>query len=407
MMIRSITYTINLNRLIDGQYLDEVSTNIECIKRSYLDNGIKIRTVRFNVISIESDGYTNLIEKVELLSAFAKSIDIRWFCIAIDLIGQPNKVVDSLCELGYEIIKNFDNAFVNFLVAKDYIDAYAVLKASEIVKNVSTLTDNGIDNFRLGLSLNVQANTPFFPFSYSDRNESFSIAIESTNKIINVVKKHFDHDYIALKNDILKNISTDLLEIESIANKTASSCNLTYNGQDISLSPYPDEDISVIEILNLLGIDDFGSNGTQFLTSYLTSVLKEAISTLGIKSVGFNGVMYSLLEDKLMCKAHDEKNFTMDSVILYSTVCGCGLDMIPLPGNVLTEEVASMVLDVATTSIKLSKPLGFRALPISGKYEGDLTDLKLDFLTNTKIPSVKHIHIDKSIFKNRKFKVKH
>ena len=107
-----------------------------------------------------------------------------------------------------------------------------------------------------------------------------------------------------------------------------------------------------------------------------------------------------------MCKSHDKKNFTIDSIILYSTVCGCGLDMVPLPGDTLKEEISSMVLDVATTSIKLNKPLGVRVLPIPEKKSNDITELKLDFLTNTLIPEVKHIHIDSSLFKINKFYVK-
>ena len=121
----------------------------------------------------------------------------------------------------------------------------------------------------------------------------------------------------------------------------------------------------------------------------------------------FNGIMYSLLEDKIMCEAHNKENFSLDSIILYSTVCGCGLDMVPLPSNVKEEEIASMILDVATTSIKLNKPLGVRVLPIPTKFSKDMTNLNLDFLTNTKIPRVKHIHINKSIFDIEKFYVKH
>jgi len=87
-------------------------------------------------------------------------------------------------------------------------------------------------------------------------------------------------------------------------------------------------------LLNKLGIEKFGSNGTQFMTSYLTSVLKELINISKIKTVGFNGIMYSLLEDKLMCKSFEKDQFSIDSIILYSTVCGCGLDMVPLPSDV-------------------------------------------------------------------------
>jgi len=64
-----------------------------------------------------------------------------------------------------------------------------------------------------------------------------------------------------------------------------------------------------------------------------------------------------------------------------------------------------MILDVATTSIKLNKPLGVRVLPIPNKFVNDKTNLKLDFLTNTKIAEVKHLYINKNIFNIEKFYV--
>lgn len=409
MIIRSITYTIDLRKVNNAKYLQSVTHNINVIKKEYAQKKINIRTIRFNIIALNK--FDNFNEKeflvsLETLSKFSKELGLRWFNISFDLINQAHKEVDYVCGLSLLILKTFENAFVNHIVAKDYIHNYAVLRSAELIKRVALLSANGIDNFRFGVSLNMEVNTPFFPFSYSNTNDSFSIAVETTKEFVSIIKKDFTGDYEAIKESLINNIAIDLIEIEFLANTLASDLNLQYHGQDISLSPYPEENISVIEILNLLGVRYFGSNGTQFMTSYLTSILKEIIIQHNLKAVGFNGVMYSLLEDKLMCKANNEENFNIDSVILYSTVCGCGLDMLPLPGDVKAEEIASMILDVATTSIKLNKPLGVRVLPIQEKCMGEKTELELDFLTNTNIPKIKHLFIDKSLFSLTKFFVK-
>ena len=406
MMIRSITYTINLEKLYDEEYVLFIKNNIDEIKKTFNSHKIKIRTIRFNIIAIEDFEEKDIFNKLKKLSAISNELQLRWFNLSFNLLDKSNDYINKTCNISLKILKIYENSFINFIVAQDYINNYAVLQSSKLIKSISKLSINGIDNFRFGISLNIKANTPFFPFSYSDMNDSFSIAIETTKKVTTIIETTFNKDYIKLKENIINGISDDLLLFEGLSEQLSTKLNIKYNGQDISLSPYPDEDISVIKILNLLGIDSFGSNGTQFLTSYLTSILKETLKTSKVKAVGFNGVMYSMLEDKLMCKAHDDKNFTIDSIILYSTVCGCGLDMVPLPGNAIDEEIASMILDVATTSIKLNKPLGVRVLPIPEKKEDDFTNLKLDFLTNTKIPEVKHIHIDHSLFKLNKFYVK-
>ena len=410
MVIRSITYTINFKNLEDSRYLSFVENTILKIVVSYIENGQNIRTIRFNttplnefILSDTKDFYNRL----RLLSIFSKKIGVRWFNISFNLQKESKGDIDNISNHCYKIIKEFDNSFVNMIVTDDYINNYAVKKASDVIKKASLLSDNGIDNFRLGVSLNVKPNTPFFPFSYSNTNDSFSIALETTKHIVDIVDRTFKNDYIKLKKDIIQSMEDYIINIEFIAESISLNCGIKYNGQDLSLSPYPDENISVIVLLNKLGIDDFGSNGTQFMTSYLTSVLKELIHKSKIKAVGFNGIMYSLLEDKIMCESHNKENFSIDSIILYSTVCGCGLDMVPLPGDVKEEEIASMILDVATTSIKLNKPLGVRVLPIPNKFSNDMTNLKLDFLANTRIPYVKHIHINKSIFNIEKFYVKH
>ena len=59
--------------------------------------------------------------------------------------------------------------------------------------------------------------------------------------------------------------------------------------------------------------------------------------------------------------------------------------MVPLPGNIFEEEIASIMLDVAGISSVLEKPLGVRLLPILTKKEGEFTDFNHDFVYNTRI----------------------
>ena len=47
--------------------------------------------------------------------------------------------------------------------------------------------------------------------------------------------------------------------------------------------------ISVVKLLNYLGLNKFGSNGSLFLFSYFTNILKDVKKNNQIKTTGFNG----------------------------------------------------------------------------------------------------------------------
>jgi hypothetical protein len=101
--------------------------------------------------------------------------------------------------------------------------------------------------------------------------------------------------------------------------------------------------------------------------------------------------MLSLLEDEYMGRRNNYNLYSIDSLILYSTVCGCGVDMVPIPGDTFEEEIAAMVLDVATASTALGKPLGVRLLPIPTKQENEFTAFNMEFLFNTRIKKMRNL----------------
>jgi uncharacterized protein (UPF0210 family) len=61
------------------------------------------------------------------------------------------------------------------------------------------------------------------------------------------------------------------------------------------------------------------------------------------------------------------------------------LDTVPLPGDVAPEEIARLLLDVATMALRLNKPLSARLFPVPGKRGGEHTTFTSQYLTNTRI----------------------
>ena len=71
-----------------------------------------------------------------------------------------------------------------------------------------------------------------------------------------------------------------------------------------------------------------------------------------------------------------------------SAVCGTGLDTVPVPGNTSIDEIAAVLLDVASLSLRLRKPLTARLMPIPGKAAGELTTFDFPFFTNTRVMAI-------------------
>ena len=82
-----------------------------------------------------------------------------------------------------------------------------------------------------------------------------------------------------------------------------------------------------------------------------------------------------MLEDPVLAKRAGEGRYGIQELLLYSSVCGTGLEVVPVPGDTPVEVLTRIVLDVAALSMKLHKPLSARLFPIPGKTAGELARL--------------------------------
>jgi hypothetical protein len=71
--------------------------------------------------------------------------------------------------------------------------------------------------------------------------------------------------------------------------------------------------------------------------------------------------------------------------LLYATLCGTGLDTIPLPGDVNPGAMASLLIDLGALALRHSKPLTARLMPIPGKNAGDEIHFDFPYLTDSRV----------------------
>jgi len=400
MVIRSITFSSNWENFQIEKKDELVKEFFKSANQEFLINKYDIRTNRLNLspFSVESKYEAQDIHNtINWLSRFCSNNNIRWLCVPFETFQKDMRDVNNIA---LEVIKRSENVFVNYILAKENkINKSGIYFASKLVKSLSKLSNNGFENFKFGTLFNCPPNAPYFPFTYNSGQDGFSIALELIPVWIKIINQNRNKNLEYYRHCITQELIPKLKEIDDLCVHIAKITDTKYYGIDCSLAPFPDnENGSVVGLYEKLGSDGFGSPGTVFLTSYLTNVIKNIINESKIKSIGFNGVMFSLLEDYLLSKNNNKREFSIDSLISYSTVCGCGLDMVPLPGDIFEEEIASIMLDVAGISSVLGKPLGVRLLPILTKNEGEFTDFNHDFVYNTRILNATNKSCIKNMF---------
>ena len=101
------------------------------------------------------------------------------------------------------------------------------------------------------------------------------------------------------------------------------------------------------------------------------SLVMNAIEAADFPKTGFCGLMLPILEDSVLGRRAAEGKLSMNDLLLLSSVCGTGLDCIPLPGATPAHALRDILLDVAALSLRLDKPLTARLMPFPEKVAGD------------------------------------
>jgi uncharacterized protein (UPF0210 family) len=298
----------------------------------------------------------------------------------IELVPDLIKAYGDLCNVCVNVSKN----------EFDILDNELINHCSKAVQKISQITQRGEGNFNFTVNFNCKPFIPYFPASYheSSLENSFVIGFETPDLLVHVLKEFNKNKTIENHQELFKNyydVMSQALQYHvdkslEIVNAYKNS-DFKFVGIDSSAAPSKDCS-SMTTVYELLGVPYFGASGSVEASSLLTKVFK------GIKNtplVGFSGLMLAVIEDEGLAKGTIENEYEIRSLLTYSSVCGIGLDTVPIPGDTSIEKISALMRDTGTMAFRLNKPLTVRLFPYPKKEAGQITEYESDDLCNCSI----------------------
>ncbi len=111
----------------------------------------------------------------------------------------------------------------------------------------------------------------------------------------------------------------------------------------------------------------------------------DSLDQANFKRAGFCGLFLPVLEDSVLAQRAAEGSLSIKDLLLYSTVCGTGLDTIPLPGDTSPDAITALLVDLGAIGLRHAKPLTARLMPIPGKLAGDEVQFDFPYFADSKV----------------------
>ena len=378
--VRTITAFIHLDRSQYQLQLADTTKFLRYAETVFESRGYTVETLR--VVTQPFPEYTkgmstdDAVRFFKNLDGLAEQNKIR---IAIGSAYLAGTDGDAQADLLVAILQNTKNIFGSLAVTNDSgINWAAVNAAARVIKKLSETTEYSEGNFHFAANASVPPYSPFFPGAYhAGGGTQFAIGLASAGLLATAAQNA--PDLIAARRQIIDAFFTAAFDVEDAAMRVDREQGWIYMGLD--LSPASSQDASIGAAIETISKQPLGSSGTLTAVGTITSALKE----IGARRTGYSGIMLPVLEDPLLAERWNQGRLSLDSLLSYSAVCATGLDTIPLAGDTTVEDLARIIGDVATLSVKWNKPLSARLLPVAGKHVGERTEFTDPYLINATI----------------------
>jgi uncharacterized protein len=386
MKIRSITYFCNPKYPLEEKILRKAGIFLAEAKSAYEAAGYEVQTVRLATIPFPKLLGEENIDKLPALTGqfadIAKQLSIGYFSLGPALPEMPRS---------YEVIPDAifvsKDAFFSGVMAGSFdsklsdskIYLAAIRACADVIVKSAPIEPNGFANLQFAALANVPAGAPFFPAAYHNSDKpAFAIATESADLAVQAFEnaKTIEEG----RNNLVSEIERHGKKLTEIA----KSLKVKFYGVDFSLAPFPDDSHSLGNAVEKMGIPKIGLHGSLAAAALLT----EAVDRADFPHTGFSGFMQPVLEDSILAKRAAEGTLTIKDALLYSAVCGTGLDTVPLPGDTTAEQLVPLLLDLSALALRLDKPLTARLMPVPGKKAGEETNFDFAFFAQSKILSL-------------------
>lgn len=379
MKIRSITYFFNPSYPLDESALRRAENFFARAKSVYENAGYEVQTLR-----LATNSFAKLLKDVKQLPQLAQSMEkvlpqigAAYAALGPALIDFPESYA-----IIPEALAASENIFFGGVMAdrQNGISMQAIRACANIIERAAHITPDGFANLRFAALANVAAGAPFFPAAYHEGDiPAFGIATESADLAVQAFESAALEEG---RENLISEITKHGRALARAAEALAADCApLAFNGVDFSLAPFPADSHSLGNAVEKMGVPKIGLHGSLAAAAILT----EAIDRAEFPHTGFSGFMQPILEDSILAKRAAEGTLTVKDALLYSAVCGTGLDTVPLPGDTRAAEIAPLLLDISALALRLNKPLTARLMPIPNKKAGDETNFDFSFFANSKV----------------------
>jgi uncharacterized protein len=299
------------------------------------------------------------------------------FC-SVGIVREPGQI-DELVRILLKLQRL--SASADLASVERGIHRESIRAAAEGMCYLAEHSAGALGNFRFAGGFCLRPGNPFFPGAYhAAANLGFGIGLENSDLLVKAFTLAHDRERAS---DALYGVLTgEFQKVEQAALEVSRMLNVEYNGIDTSIAPSLEPEESIAKAFRAVRVE-FGAAGTLALCSLITDVLKK----VPVRKTGYCGLMLSVLEDTGLAAIMAEGKVRIPDLLSYASVCGVGLDLVPVPGNVKAADLCSLLLDVASLSTKLSKPLSARIVPVPGKAAGDPTSFDSPYLCNSRVMS--------------------
>jgi len=383
--IRTITLGIAEPHPLSHETVQRAASILRQAQTRCTEAGYEVQTIRLSTRSLFDDlpdsSPIELQDYAQELQRVLDDVGLNFCSLGTANVTRPDFLLERI-NLIPDLLSNYSalNATVQLASLEYGLRADAALPTARIMKRLAQETEEGFGNFRFAMLACVAPGCPFFPSAYHAGPTSLSLGVQGANILISALQSPQNESPINLI-QITEAITTALIEqatpIVALVQSFAREHNLAFGG--IDLSPAPMGENSIAAAIEQCGYGFIGTAGTVAVAAAITAALKNT----QLPACGYSGLMLPVLEDAVLGRRWEEGLLSAHQLLLYSAICGTGLDTLPLPGDIPSESISHLLLDVATLALRLNKQLSARLFPVPAKRTGDHTEFTSPYLTNT------------------------
>lgn len=375
--VRAITSGVTLQNGSDLQSVERALAFLTRARGALTDAGYEVQTVRVATQPLprylpEYTGATALRD----IQALDRLTSEQQASFSIGPVLLADHASPAFAPWATELVGTTSNTSFSAFVASRAggVHLQTARAAAEAISAIAESTPGGEGNFRFAATAFCPPGTPFFPAAYHEGERAFAIGLETPRLLTAAFTGA--RDFAAAQASLRTRLEEALRPIAALAERVARETGWRYLG--IDTSPAPGLDAGIGEAIETLTGVPFGEPPTLAACAAITEVLK----AVSVRTVGYNGLMLPVLEDRILARRAGEGRYTVSELLLYSSVCGTGLDVVPLAGDTSVDALTAAVTDVAALAARYEKPLSARLFPVPGKRVGEIVSFKNTYLTD-------------------------